>query len=125
MRRAAFLIGLLCACSRGEERKPGVSDTPTPPDSTATLIATKSSCSITDSSVGPVKLRMTLDEAKAALPAAVLTRTSDGEGVALVEVKLGDEQLMVLYAGEEDPAAPVDMKKRIKNIETSIRVAIH
>lgn len=68
---------------------------------------------------------MTLDEAKAALPAAVLTRTSDGEGVALVEVKLGDEQLMVLYAGEEDPAAPVDMKKRIKNIETSIRVAIH
>ncbi len=114
--RAALLLGLFCACSRGEERK--LSDTPTPPESTATMIATKASCSITDSSVGPVKLGMTLAAAKDSLPAAVLTRTSDGEGVALVEVKLGDEQLMVLHAGEEDPAAAVDTKKRIKHIET-------
>lgn len=61
---------------------------------------------------------MTLGEAKDSLPEATLSRTSDGEGVALVEVKHGTEQLMVLYAGEEDPAAPIDMKKRIRNIET-------
>jgi hypothetical protein len=61
---------------------------------------------------------MTLSAAKDSLPAAVFSRTSDGEGVALVEVKLGSEQLMVLYAGEEDPASPVDMKKRVEHIET-------
>ena len=61
---------------------------------------------------------MTLAAARDSLPEAVFSRTSDGEGVALVEVKLGSEQLMVLYAGEEDPASPVDMKRKVKHIET-------
>ena len=68
--------------------------------------------------VGPVRIGMTLDEARRALPGARVARTSDGDGVALVEVTLGEGASMVLYAGEEDPEGPVDYARTIEHIET-------
>jgi hypothetical protein len=68
--------------------------------------------------VGPVRLGMSLDDARRALPDARLTRDSDGEGVALVAVQRGARTLMVLYAGEEDAEAPLDGAARIESIQT-------
>ncbi len=73
---------------------------------------------ITGSGIGPIKLGMTLDEAKKAISGAVLERTSDGDGASLVEVKVGKDSVMILYAGEEDPAAKIDWKRKIEFIET-------
>jgi hypothetical protein len=42
---------------------------------------------ITPSAMGRVRLGMILDEARRALPAASFSRTSDGDGAALVEIK--------------------------------------
>jgi hypothetical protein len=46
-----------------------------------------------------------------------VARTSDGEGVALVEIALGLDTVLA-YTGEENPAAPVDMTKPIRSLET-------
>lgn len=69
---------------------------------------------------------MTIDEARAALPAGHrLERTSDGDGLALIAVTkaaagsspASERPIMTLFAGEEDPAKPVDGKARIQIIE--------
>ena len=66
--------------------------------------------------VGPVRLGMTIAEARRVLPGWTFERTSDGEGVALVSVERRSER-MVLQAGEDDAAAPVDTTKRIRLVE--------
>lgn len=63
---------------------------------------------ITANSAGAIKLGMTVSEAHRALPRAVFSRTSDGEGIALISVDQDGENLMYLYAGEYDPAAAID-----------------
>lgn len=68
--------------------------------------------------IGPIRLGATLDDARKALPTAEFERTSDGDGVALINVKLANKDLMVLYAGEDDPDAPIDWSKKISFIET-------
>lgn len=73
---------------------------------------------ITATRIGPVKLGMKLDDVRKVLPAAKFERTTDGEGRALVAVKLGNEVLMILYAGEEHEDSPIEWSKRIENIET-------
>jgi hypothetical protein len=73
---------------------------------------------ITSSGMGEIRLSMTLGEARRELPAATFARTSDGDGVALVEVTLGQDTSLVLFAGEDDPEAPIDSSKRITGIET-------
>ncbi len=73
---------------------------------------------ITATRIGPAKLGMRLDDVRKVLPAAKFERTTDGEGRALVAVKLGNEVLMVLYAGEEHEDSPIEWSKRIENIET-------
>jgi TPR repeat protein len=74
---------------------------------------------ITATRIGPVKLGMRLGEAKNALPAtAKFARTENAEGLALIAVRLGDEVLMILYAGEEHEDSPIEWSKRIENIET-------
>jgi hypothetical protein len=75
-------------------------------------------CVITQAGIAPVKLGMTLAAAKTAMPGASFVRSSDGEGVALVDVKVDAGNLMTLYAGEEDPASAVDSTRVIENIET-------
>ena len=75
-------------------------------------------CTITANGIGPVKLGMTLLEAKRAFPKATFSRGSDGEGVALVNVSTKESQVMVLFAGEEDRNKPISWSKRISSIET-------
>lgn len=61
---------------------------------------------------------MTLDEARRALTAASFARTSDGDGAALVEVTFGKDDSLILWADENEPAAPIDWSKKIVTIET-------
>jgi hypothetical protein len=73
---------------------------------------------ITASAMGQVRLRMTLDEARRALPHASFSRTSDGDGAALVEIAIGQDDSLSVWADEDDPATPIDWSKRIVTIET-------
>jgi hypothetical protein len=73
---------------------------------------------ITASTMGHVRLRMTLDEARRAVPGASFRRTSDGDGAALVEIAFGQEDSLSVWADEDDPATPIDWSKRIVTIET-------
>ncbi|MDQ3038479.1 MAG: hypothetical protein M3Q51_03350, partial [Pseudomonadota bacterium] len=75
-------------------------------------------CLITGTAIGPLQLGMRLDEAQRLMPQGAFTRTSDGEGVALVDVGLDGASLAVLYAGEEDPEKPVDLTRPIEFMET-------
>jgi len=72
---------------------------------------------ITENGIGPVKLGMTLLEAKRAFPNAIFSRGSDGEGVALVNVSTKESLVMVLFANEGDRNKPIDWSKRISSIE--------
>jgi hypothetical protein len=73
---------------------------------------------ITRSAIGHVRLGMTLDDARRALPTASFSRTSDGDGAALVEADFGHHNSLILWADENDPASPIDWSKRIVTIET-------
>lgn len=73
---------------------------------------------ITASAMGQVRLRMTLEEARRALPVASFSRTSDGDGAALVEIAFGEHHSLSVWADEDDPAKPIDWSKRIVTIET-------
>ena len=75
-------------------------------------------CVITAQGLGPIHLGMTIDEARRAFPTAQFARTTDGEGLALIEVKVRDESWMLLYSDEEDPEAPIDPTTKISFIET-------
>jgi hypothetical protein len=72
---------------------------------------------ITNKSVGKIKLGMTVAEAKKAMTGATFSRSSDGDGVALIDVSSGGGTSMSLYAGEEDPEAKINEKARIEFIE--------
>jgi hypothetical protein len=73
---------------------------------------------ITASAMGHVRLGMTLEDARRALPGASFRRTSDGDGAALVEIAFGQEVSLSVWADEDDPATPIDWSKRIVTIET-------
>jgi hypothetical protein len=73
---------------------------------------------VTMDGIGPIRLGMTIDEARRAMPDARFERTSDGDGAALVAVVRGDETLMVLWTGEDDADAPVDGRAQVWNIES-------
>ena len=75
-------------------------------------------CRVTSGGIGPLRLGMTLQAAQHAMPQARLSRTSDGEGVALVNVALEGESLAVAYAGEDDAEKPLDMARPIEHLET-------
>ncbi len=72
---------------------------------------------ITADSAGVVKLGMTVAQVREAVKPATVSRTSDGEGIALVQVSLGEVPLMSLYAGEEDPAAALNEEAAVEFIE--------
>ena len=100
------------ACAR-TEAPPAKNAADAPPAATSLPV-----CAVTDSAIGKVKLGMTVSDAKTAWPEAAFSRTSDGEGVALIDVSVGSDQMMIAYAGEEDAEAPVDSAKPIKQLET-------
>jgi hypothetical protein len=73
---------------------------------------------ITATAMGRVRLGVTLDETRRALPAASFSRTSDGDGVALVEIAFGPDNSLSVWADEDEPATPIDWAKRIVTIQT-------
>ncbi len=73
--------------------------------------------SITSNSAGVVRLGMTIAQARKALKGYKLKRTSDGEGIALVEVSRKGKTVMTLQAGEENAYAPVNEKAKIEFIQ--------
>ncbi len=71
---------------------------------------------ITQNSVGPINIEMTVAEARKALAPMTLSRSSDGEGIALIAVKKGENEVMTLYANEPDASAPIDENAMIEQI---------
>ena len=57
---------------------------------------------VTGSSAGDLKLGMTVAEAKKAAPMYKFSRTEDGEGISLIAAKIGELEVMTIYAGESD-----------------------
>jgi hypothetical protein len=72
---------------------------------------------ITRSSAGPVRLGMSVAQARKAAPTLKFARTTDGEGMALIEVKGGETTDMVLYAGEDDAEGPIHEQAKIQLIK--------
>jgi tetratricopeptide (TPR) repeat protein len=72
---------------------------------------------ITSTSVGPVRLGMTVAQARNALPGTTFVRTTGGDGEALIAVKRGENLLMTLYTGDAKPAAPIDERAVIEFVE--------
>lgn len=72
---------------------------------------------ITKDSVGDIKLGMTVAEARKALSDARFSRSSNGDGLALIAVGNSDETYMTLYAGEDDFEAPIKEDAIIEYIE--------
>lgn len=107
---AMLILALsLTACSK-QEAKRAIAATPTPHQEPA--------CLISASGIGPLKLGMTLLQAKQAMPAARFARSTDAEGLAWIEVTLGKHAWMELYADENDADKPIDWTKTISLIET-------
>ena len=71
---------------------------------------------ITSTSAGKVKLRMTIAEVRKAVAPMKLSRTSDGEGVALIAVKQGKNEVMTIYANEENRDAAIDNNAKVDQI---------
>jgi hypothetical protein len=72
---------------------------------------------LTSDSAGPVRLGMTVGEARKAVKPFTLRRTSDGEGIALIAVDNGSDSVMTLFAGEGDSISPIDERATIEQIE--------
>ena len=78
---------------------------------------------LTPDGLGPVRLGMTLGDARKALDGATLTRGWDGDGVAYVNVARDGIDLMSLHADEDDPDAGIDWSRRITYIQSFSAVA--
>lgn len=112
---ASMVVVAACAPRDAGER----SETTAAGDTSARVAAGRSDALlITPAGMGPVQLGMTLEDARRVLPTATFERTSDGDGVALVDVTLGADTTLVVYAGEDDRTQPVDWSRRIERIET-------
>lgn len=78
--------------------------------------AAAQSAVITGESAGAVKIGMTVAEVRKAVAPLKLERTSDGEGIALIALKSGEEIVMTIFAGEEDRDARIDEKAKVEYI---------
>jgi hypothetical protein len=96
--------------------KIAVQETPVP--AVARAEARQTGCLVTRTTVGPLRIGMSLDQARQAVPQLSPSRTSDGEGVALVDVALDGTSLAIAYAGEDDAEKPVDMARPLEHVET-------
>lgn len=118
VRTLTILVFPACGLASQDVRVPGAADVSPGAVAAARAPAEQDARLITEAAMGPVRLRMTLDEARRALPTASFTRTSDGDGAALVDVGFPDGESLVLWADEDDPESPVDWSKKIVTIET-------
>src|SRR5215216_1438631 len=109
-RKLAVILSVLCvACIGGkEEAQDSV---------TAQVFPVARDILISGDGIGPVRLGLTLDSISKLTPNLQPARTSDGEGVALVEIPLGLDTV-IAYTGEDDPALPVDTSKPVVALET-------
>lgn len=113
MRKPLIAAALVCAaCAKAEQGNTDTVVQNAPASGPAPV------CLVTDSAIGKLKLGMTVSEAKTAWPEASFSRTSDGEGVALIDVSVGADQMIIAYAHEDDAEAPVDSTKPFRNLET-------
>lgn len=83
----------------------------------AVAVSAQRNVVITSNSAGVVRLGMTVAEARRALKGYKIARTSDGDGVALIDVSRNGKTVMELQAGEEDAAAPINEKAKIEFIQ--------
>jgi hypothetical protein len=116
--KAAVAFAVVSGCNAADSR---ASDTASVvSDSSSVLPATSDAAGllVTAMSMGPIRLGMTLDSARKAAPAAKFERTSDGDGVALVEITIAPGTSVIAYAEEEDAAAAIDWTKPISMMET-------
>lgn len=90
---------------------------PTPQPLSHFIAQTSTRTLITEKSIGPVRLGMTVARVRKALPGYKLSRTSDGEGLALIAVERRGKTLMTLYAGESDPGRRINERAVIEHIE--------
>ena len=88
------------------------------PMTSGPIEATRQDDLIGESGIGGLRLGMTLDEAKRALPTVRFSRMTDGDGASLVEVTRASGDWLSVWAGEEDPSLPIDWSKRIQIIQT-------
>ena len=72
---------------------------------------------ITEAAIGPVRLGMRVAQVRTVLRPFTLSRTTDGEGVALIAVNRGNKTVLTLYACEPDPAARINERGVIEFIE--------
>jgi hypothetical protein len=79
---------------------------------------------ISASRIGAVRLGMTVDGLRPAFPADGIKRTTDGDGAALVEVWVTPTESVIVWAGEDDPKAPIDWSKKVLTIE-AFRPSFH
>jgi len=77
---------------------------------------------ITGNSAGSIRIGMTVTEARNAMRGYTFRRTSDGEGIALIEVRRRNQIHMTLYAGEFDPDQPINNAAKIEFIEVWNRI---
>ena len=75
-------------------------------------------CDITPSSIAKIRLGTSLNQIKVIYPKVKLARVTDGDGVALVSVTVGNQDLAVIYAGEYDASEKINFSKKIEAIET-------
>lgn len=84
----------------------------------ATVFTSQPDRLISAKGIGPIKIGMTLGEARKAAPGAKFERTGDGDGAALVQITLARDVTLQAWADEEDPSKPIDWRKKILNLET-------
>lgn len=117
--KGIVFAGLICiACSRPEQQAAPAADSTPSVIAVPPVFDNTPRCTITQTSIGNARLGATLQQIKDEWSGATLTRTSDGEGVALVQIAVGADSLVTAYAGEDDPEKPVDLTRRVTWLET-------
>ncbi len=83
-------------------------------------VVAQASCLVADSAIGPIRLGMTLAEAKRAMPSATFERGFDGDGVASVGVAVGGDDIISVVADGDD-ADTIAWDNRVIWLETFSR----
>ena len=75
-------------------------------------------CQIETNGMAKIRLGSNLHDVQQRYPQAQITRSSDGDGAALVSIVLTPAIGLIAYTGEDDPAAALDMQRPISYLET-------
>ena len=86
------------------------------------VVFAQSNRTITGNSAGSIRIGMTVTEARNAMRGFTFRRASDGEGIALIEIRRRNQTHMTLYAGEFDPDQPINNAAKIEFIEVWNRI---